>query len=82
VIGTKSRWIKHLENVDSLQEIGDLIELFTNFASSKDCNKTPDKHTPMGAMVQKLYKEKQKNSHSKTGAPPHLIPQKAMFQPT
>ena len=42
-------------------KIGDLVKLYTNFASNGDWSKAQDRHTKMIAMATELYKEQQKN---------------------
>jgi hypothetical protein len=61
VKSSKSRWIRSPETFNSANEIGDLVKLYTNFASNGDWSRSQDRHTKMVAMATELYKEQQKN---------------------
>ena len=61
VNNSKSGWIRSPETFNSANEIGDLVKLYTYFASNRDWSKAQDRHTNMVAMATELYKEQQKN---------------------
>ena len=57
----KSRWIKSRDTFDQATEIGDLIKLYTNYASTGTWMKLNKKDAKIISMATKLYKEKLKN---------------------
>ena len=57
----KSRWIKSPDIFDHAIEIGDLIKLYTNYASTGTWMKSNKKDAKIITMANDLYKEKLKN---------------------
>ena len=57
-----SRWIKSPDTFDQATEIGDLMKLYTKYASTGTWMKSNEKDAKIIAMATELYNEKFKNS--------------------
>ena len=62
VKGVKSRCIKYPDTFDQATEIGNLIKLYTNYASTGTWMKSNKKDAKIIAVATELYKERLGNS--------------------